>query len=255
MNFGKRLKELRKKKRVTQKELAAMLFVSDKAVSSWEAGRTEPSLDLLVKLGEILDCSVSYLLYGDVNRSGIETEIKIKLSEEEFRDLELYFKNNAKYLNCLHHIDTYYQPMLRKFIHQDKISEWLRIGVRGNKNILNYKNWYDDYCDEYEVEIDDVESLEKIFKALDLEKIAVVDKIRKTYFYLDKYEVALDKVENLGYFIEIEIKKYDKDLEEEFDALLKVAKEIGLNLSNRDKRGYPYYLLDAYKRKELGEGK
>lgn len=244
MDLGNRIKTLRNKKNMTQKELADRLFVSDKAVSSWEANRTEPGLDLLVKLSEIFDCNVSYLIYGELNRSGIETEIKIKLSEDEFHNLEIFFSSHAEYLNSLHHIDTYYQPSDRKFIKEGKINEWLRIGVRGNKNILNYKNWYDDYCDEYEVEIDDVESLEKIFKALHLEKIAIVDKVRKAYYYLDKYEVALDQVKDLGYFIEIEIKKYDKDLNREFDELIKVAKDIGLNLNHRDTKGYPYYLID-----------
>ena len=63
------------------------------------------------------------------------------------------------------------------------------------------------YCDEYEVEIDDDKNLDKIFQILGLEKIATVSKVRNTYFYLNKYEVALDYVDNLGYFIEIEVKK------------------------------------------------
>lgn len=153
-------------------------------------------------------------------------------------------KNNAEFLNESKQFDTYYQPTYRKFTGKDVISEWLRIGQRGNKKILNYKNWYDIHCDEYEIEIDDVENLDKIFKVLGLEKIAVVNKIRKTYFYLDKYEVALDCVESLGYFIEIEVKKYDKSIMEEYDSLLKTAKNLQLNLDNIDRRGYPYYLIE-----------
>ncbi len=62
------------------------------------------------------------------------------------------------------------------------------------------------YCDEYEVEIDDEDNLNKIFLILGLEEIALVDKKRKTYIYQDKYEIALDAVEKLGNFIEIEVK-------------------------------------------------
>ena len=36
--FGAFLAELRKQKKMTQKELAQQLFVSDKAVSKWERG-------------------------------------------------------------------------------------------------------------------------------------------------------------------------------------------------------------------------
>ena len=99
------------------------------------------------------------------------------------------------------------------------------------------------FCDEYEVEIDNAQNLEKIFKVLDLEKIVVVDKKRKTYLYLNKYEIALDSVKNLGYFIELEVKNYTKDPIDEYSDLLKLAKSLKLNLDNIDKRGYPYHLL------------
>lgn len=62
-------------------------------------------------------------------------------------------------------------------------------------------------------------------------------------FYLGKYEVALDYVKNLGYFIEIEVKEYSTSATDEYDKLLKVAKNLGLNLNNIDKRGYPYHLI------------
>lgn len=99
------------------------------------------------------------------------------------------------------------------------------------------------YCDEYEVEIDNSDSLDKIFHVLVLEKIAVVDKKRKSFFYLDKYEIALDYIQKLGYFIEIEVKKYSKGPLEEYDDLIRVAKSLNLNLDNIDKRGYPYHII------------
>lgn len=60
---------------------------------------------------------------------------------------------------------------------------------------------------------------------------------------MNKYEVALDFVKDLGYFIEIEVKKYDKTSIEEYDLLLKLAKKLQLNLNNIDKRGYPYHII------------
>ena len=91
--------------------------------------------------------------------------------------------------------------------------------------------------------MDDSINLKKIFKVLGLEEIAYVDKIRRIYKYKDKYEISLDIVKELGYFVEIEIKKYNKDLSLEYDELLKVAKIFGLNLNNIDRRGYPYYMV------------
>ena len=45
--------------------LASKLYVTDKTISSWESNRTEPSLEMIIKLSEILQCSASYLLYGE----------------------------------------------------------------------------------------------------------------------------------------------------------------------------------------------
>lgn len=60
--------------------------------------------------------------------------------------------------------------------------------------------------------MDDSINLKKIFKVLGLEEIVYVDKIRRIYKYKDKYEISLDIVKELGYFVEIEMKKYNKDL-------------------------------------------
>lgn len=113
----------------------------------------------------------------------------------------------------------------------------MRIERRGNQTILNYKNWYNTYCDEFEGEIDNAESMIKILNILGIEEIVRVEKLRKTYLYLDKYEIALDEVKDLGYFVEIEVKKYTDLPLKEYDALLKITKDLGLNLNNLDKRG------------------
>ena len=229
---------------MTQQELADRLFVTDKTISSWESGRTEPSLDLIIKLSEILDCDVGYLVYGNNPKSDVETEIKFKLDEAEYKRIIRFMTKNASFINESRQVDTYYQPTHRSFLDGEVINEWIRIGERGQKKILNYKNWHDNmYCDEYEVEIDKSDNLDKIFNILGLEKIAIVDKDRKTYFYLNKYEIALDYVKELGYFIEIEVKKYTENPIDEYNNLLKIAKSLKLNLDNIDKKGYPYHMI------------
>lgn len=245
MNISERIKKIRIQNNLSQKELADKLFVSNKTISSYESGRTDPSLDILYKISEVLNCSLIYLLYGNKISDNIETEIKIRLSEKEFKYLDSIMKVDAKYINKIEQKDVYYQPISRPFINKNKIIEWLRIGERGGRNIINYKYWYSTHCDEYEVEFDNVDSLKKIFSAIGLEKVATVDKVRKLYLYKDKYEIALDFVKDLGYFIEIEVKKYDKDIETEYKDLLMLAKVFNLSLDNIDKRGYPYYFLES----------
>ena len=69
-------------------------------------------------------------------------------------------------------------------------------------------------------------------------------KERKIYSYQDKYEVSLDKVDNLGYFIEIEI--YDKNIpiKEANQLILDFVKEMGLDITKRNLKGYSYLMYD-----------
>ena len=71
---GAAIKALREKKGYTQKQLAELLQVSDKAVSKWESGRGLPDISLLEPLGKALGVSVAELLSGECvlnrNRSG-----------------------------------------------------------------------------------------------------------------------------------------------------------------------------------------
>ena len=60
--FGEFVAGLRKEKGLTQKELSERLFVSDKAVSKWESGRSLPDVSLLVPLSENLGVTVTELL-------------------------------------------------------------------------------------------------------------------------------------------------------------------------------------------------
>lgn len=95
MNVGEKISKLRKSKGLTQLDLAEKLFISDKAISSWEQNRTEPSLEMLVKISEIFDCSIGYLVYGDNPKSSVETEIKIKISEKDYKRLLNFMTQKA----------------------------------------------------------------------------------------------------------------------------------------------------------------
>lgn len=71
---GSTVRELREKKKLTQKQLGEQLCVSDKTVSKWETGRGLPDLCMLEPLAAALDVSVAELLSGqcivNANRAG-----------------------------------------------------------------------------------------------------------------------------------------------------------------------------------------
>ena len=66
---GKTIKELREKKRLTQKQLADMLQISDKTISKWETDRGLPDIGLISNLAEVLGVSVAELLIGEVTEN------------------------------------------------------------------------------------------------------------------------------------------------------------------------------------------
>ena len=63
--IGERIQYLRKKNTMTQRELAGILYVSDKTVSSWERDRTRPDYMIIIKISELFHTSVNYLLIGE----------------------------------------------------------------------------------------------------------------------------------------------------------------------------------------------
>lgn len=65
--MGQFISALRKSQQMTQKELAAKLNITDKAVSKWERGLSCPDISLLSSISNILGVTTSELLSGEKN--------------------------------------------------------------------------------------------------------------------------------------------------------------------------------------------
>lgn len=63
-DIGKNIKDLRIRANMTQEELAQRLFVTRQTVSNYENGKSRPDVDMIVKLGEILDADANMVIYG-----------------------------------------------------------------------------------------------------------------------------------------------------------------------------------------------
>ena len=62
-----RIRELRKQKKMTQKELAKHLQIADSTLSYWEQGRYEPDIDALKQLSSFFHVSIDHILCSDMS--------------------------------------------------------------------------------------------------------------------------------------------------------------------------------------------
>ena len=81
------LKVIRELKNYTQTKVSVHMEVSQETISSWEVGRTMPTIPNLVKLADYYNCSIDYLL----GRTDVTTPI----------DTLTLDKNNLEYANII----------------------------------------------------------------------------------------------------------------------------------------------------------
>jgi transcriptional regulator with XRE-family HTH domain len=87
MEFSERLKELRKQAQLTQVELASKLGIVQSSYADWERGKKKPTQDNLVKIAQILNVSVDYLVGNSEEKA------------DELDNIELLFRMNSKGLS------------------------------------------------------------------------------------------------------------------------------------------------------------
>lgn len=62
MEFGKRIKELRTEKNMTQKQLADCFHIHQTTVKDWEARGKQPNYETLAELAKFFEVTADYLL-------------------------------------------------------------------------------------------------------------------------------------------------------------------------------------------------
>lgn len=70
---GELIRSLRTKNKLTQKQLAEKINVSDKTVSKWETGKGCPDISLLTELAEVFQVDLQAILKGEINQKESET--------------------------------------------------------------------------------------------------------------------------------------------------------------------------------------
>ena len=96
IKIGKFIAECRKKKNLTQAQLAEKLDITDRAISKWETGKAMPDSDIMLDLCDILGIEVNELLCGEM--------IEIEHKDEQLNELIFQMaKNEERYHKRLLH--------------------------------------------------------------------------------------------------------------------------------------------------------
>lgn len=74
--LGNNIKELRKQKHLTQKDLAKLMHVSQQTIGAWETERAIPGSDTLALLANLFNVSTDYLLGRDPKEDNLKTADK-----------------------------------------------------------------------------------------------------------------------------------------------------------------------------------
>ena len=107
IKIGKFIAECRKKKNLTQAQLAEKLNITDRAISKWETGKAMPDSDIMLNLCCILEINVNELLCGEM--------IDMEQKENQLDELILQMaKNEERYHKRLRH--SAYTLIITSFI-------------------------------------------------------------------------------------------------------------------------------------------
>ncbi|MCI9280900.1 MAG: class IV adenylate cyclase [Bacilli bacterium] len=138
-------------------------------------------------------------------------EMEISVAFDNNKDEVLKILSQFNFIGEKELYDTYYIDPLRNNLKPEKdlrLNETFRIRRSNATCLITYKKqhfkgklWT--YSDEYETEVKDYKTIEKIVLMLGLEPLIIVHNKRRIYQYKD-YEIAFEEVENLGYLLEIE---------------------------------------------------
>lgn len=91
INISKNITDLRKKKGITQEQLAVALNISPQAVSKWETNTSQPDTQTLPLIAEYFETSIDYLFYGEEYAyNNIYNKIWDKVAEHSQQSKESY---------------------------------------------------------------------------------------------------------------------------------------------------------------------
>src|SRR5699024_4296193 len=94
--FGERLRELRKNKKLTMKELGKKFNLAESTISGYESGARKPDIDQVMKFADYFGVTMDYIT-GNSDSVGNDDQFEYYKNKiiTEFPDIDLMFKDMA----------------------------------------------------------------------------------------------------------------------------------------------------------------
>ena len=89
MDFGKRFKFYRQKANLTQKEAAELIGVKDYQLGNYETNRSQPSLEILIKMSKVYSVSIDKMLGNNI----LATKVAKEMAEDDYADMDALLTN------------------------------------------------------------------------------------------------------------------------------------------------------------------
>lgn len=87
--LSERIRSARKLANLSQIDMANLVGVSDKAISSYEVGRAVPPLDILKKISAVTNKPIAFFFNEDINNSTVLEKVDKMI--EELNDIRKIF--------------------------------------------------------------------------------------------------------------------------------------------------------------------
>ena len=101
-NFPENLKKLRKINKLSQLDLAEKLGVTRQSISYYENGNVEPSINFIIQLSSLFNCSIDSLLFEKHDTDLLNVEVLSNIKKANYLiNLNLDIVDSNKIINLL----------------------------------------------------------------------------------------------------------------------------------------------------------
>ena len=233
-----RLKELRKEKKLSQKEIAKEMSISEKTLSRWENGESQIKPEKAQQLADYFGVSVGYLLgYSDVRfeLEQIEKAIKNRLIDSESTINKDVFENTLKIVELARFLDLDLDTITSLYFYNCEISKV--------KTLNDLFDFFDSEAHGYTELLSIVEPYQADEIIQEISKLG--DYKEELSLYLDKVRAEEDFFNVTGYPVSIEP-------EETQNNVVKI-KRIENTLSDKELMALPPEEKKAYLKKVFSQ--